>query len=67
MIEVSNEWIERKRKEAMGQAALTSDAVLDAIQSGGLPEFNKLPPRWRTLVGYHITAKQLAKQLHAGP
>jgi hypothetical protein len=26
MIEVSNEWLERKRKEAMGHAPLTPDA-----------------------------------------
>lgn len=63
MIEVSNEWLERKRKEAMGHAPLTPNPLLDAIQSGGLAEFNKLSPRWRTLVGYHITAKEKAKRL----
>lgn len=63
MIEVSNEWLERKRKEALGHAPLTPNALLDAIQSGGLAEFNKLPPRWRTIVGYHITAKERARQL----
>ena len=63
MIEVSTEWLERKRKEAMGHLPLTKDALLDAIQSGGLAEFNKLPPRWRTLVGYHITAKEKARRL----
>jgi hypothetical protein len=65
MIEVSNEWLEQKRKEAMGHAPLTHDALLDAIRSGGLEEFNKLPPRWRTVVGYHITAKEKARRLKA--
>jgi len=63
MIQVSDEWLESKRQEAMGHRAFTPDALLDAIQSGGLPEFNKLPPRWRTIVGYHITAKEKSKQL----
>ncbi|HYY97199.1 MAG TPA: hypothetical protein VE642_01335 [Pyrinomonadaceae bacterium] len=65
MIEVSDELLESKRQEAMGHAAFTPDALLDAIQSGGLPEFEKLPPRWRTLVGYHITAKEKALRLKA--
>ena len=65
MIEVSDSYLEQKRKEAMGHMAFTPDALLDAIQSGGLPEFNKLPPRWRTLVGYHITAKEKARALKA--
>lgn len=63
VIEVSDAYLEQKRKEAMGHAVLTPDALLDAIQSGGLAEFNKLPPRWRTVVGYHITAKEKAKRL----
>lgn len=65
MIEVSDTWLEQKRQEALGHTAFTSDALLDAIQSGGLPEFNKLPPRWRTIVGYHITAKEKAGRLKA--
>lgn len=63
MIEVSDAYLEQKRKEAMGHLPFTKDALLDAIQSGGLTEFNKLPPRWRTVVGYHITAKEKARRL----
>jgi hypothetical protein len=65
MIEVTNEWLEQKRREAKGELSLSKDVLLDALQSAGLPEFNKLPPRWRTLVGYHITAKEKARRLKA--
>jgi hypothetical protein len=65
MIEVSDDWLERKRKEAKGELPLTKDPLLDVIASGDLAAFYKLPGRWRTLVGYHNEARRRAAALKA--
>ena len=58
MIEVSDEWLEQKRQEAMGNRPFTKDPLLDAVASAGKEEFFKLPGRWQTIVGYHGEAKR---------
>ena len=63
MLEVSDDWLEQKRKEAKGEARFTKDALLDAVASGGLDEFRKLPGRWQTIIGYHNEAKRRAEAL----
>ena len=65
MIEVSDGWLERKRKEATGEAPLPKDPLPDVIASGDLADFYKLPGRWRTLVGFHNEAKRRATALKA--
>lgn len=63
MIEVSDEWLESKRKEAAGEAPFTEDRLLDALVTSDSRQFYKLPPRWQTIVGYHSTAKRLKAQM----
>jgi hypothetical protein len=63
MIEVSDEWLRQKVKEAKGEAPFTKDALLDCIASGGLDEYRKLPGRWQTIVGLHGEAKRRAEAL----
>ena len=58
MIEVSDEWLEQKRAEAKGSARYTPDALLDAIASGDLKDFNRLPPGWKLIIGFHNEAKR---------
>lgn len=66
MIEVSSDWLEQKRREAKGEARYTPDALLDAVASGDLKDFNRLPQRWKLIVGFHNEAKRRRRALREG-
>lgn len=63
MIEVTNQMLDEKMKQAQGTALFVEDKIAQAVLDLELKDFRKLPGRVRTWAGLYATAKRKAESL----